>query len=104
MSWSRGDRQFGLPITTLTKPLLGRSAEHGTLPILFAATSPDAATGVPLGPSRRKRDLRVHLAPIVAPGDDQAAARRLWSLSERLTGVTYLAPDGHDTQLDDVTS
>ncbi|MDQ1304729.1 MAG: hypothetical protein QG671_556 [Actinomycetota bacterium] len=78
-------------MVAITKPLLSRSAEHGALPLLFAATSPDAATGVFLGPTRNKRDLRVHFAPLVAPGDDLGAARRLWSLSEKLSGVPYLS-------------
>jgi NAD(P)-dependent dehydrogenase (short-subunit alcohol dehydrogenase family) len=77
-------------IVSIATPLLARSAEHGTLPLLFAATSPAAPTGAFLGPSARKSDIRVHFAPVVKPGDDLAAAARLWSVSQRLTGVRYL--------------
>jgi NAD(P)-dependent dehydrogenase (short-subunit alcohol dehydrogenase family) len=76
---------------SIAVPLLARSAEHGTLPLLFAATSPLAGTGVFLGPGHRKADTRVHFAPIAGPGDDPAAAARLWSISEELTGVHYLS-------------
>lgn len=72
---------------------LGRSAEAGALPLLFAATAPAAPTGVLLGPSLRKRDLRIHADALVAPATDRALAARLWSVSERATGVSF--PPGH---------
>ncbi|GIF10587.1 SDR family NAD(P)-dependent oxidoreductase [Actinoplanes teichomyceticus] len=70
---------------------LARTAEQGTLPLAFAATSPDARTGVVLGPHARKTDLRVHFDPVVAPADDPALAERLWRVSEDATGVRYLS-------------
>lgn len=74
------------------KAVAGRTAEQGTLPVLFAATSPRAATGVLLGPSLRKSDTRVHFAPVAPVGTDPVAAARLWTVSQELTGVTYLDP------------
>ena len=68
---------------------LGRSAEAGTVPLLFAATAPQAPARVMLGPSLRKRDLRVHAQPLVAPADDRALAARLWEVSEQATGVSF---------------
>jgi hypothetical protein len=60
------------------------------LPQLFAATSPDAAPGGYYGPSRLF-ELVGPPAParISAAAQDQAAAGRLWEVSEALTGVTY---------------
>jgi NAD(P)-dependent dehydrogenase (short-subunit alcohol dehydrogenase family) len=74
--------------------LLSRPAEAGALPLLFAATSPAAETGVFLGPSARKWDSRVHFDALVRPADDLAAAARLWRLSEEATGVRYLDTAG----------
>jgi hypothetical protein len=77
----------------IATPLIARSAERGTEPILFAATSPAAEPLTFLGPSIHKWDSKVHFAPVVPPGDDLAAASRLWSVSADLTGVRYLADD-----------
>jgi NAD(P)-dependent dehydrogenase (short-subunit alcohol dehydrogenase family) len=74
--------------------LLSRPAEAGALPLLLAATSPAAETGVFLGPSARKWDSRVHFDALVRPADDVAAAARLWRLSEEATGVRYLDAAG----------
>ncbi|MEG3637125.1 SDR family NAD(P)-dependent oxidoreductase [Micromonospora palythoicola] len=71
--------------------LLARTPLRGTIPLLYAATSATAETGVFLGPSLRKWDSRVHARPIVAPGDDLALANRLWQVSEAATGVRYLS-------------
>ena len=70
--------------------LVGRTAEEGTFPLVYAAVAADAPTGVMLGPSIRKSDKSVHIQPLVPPGDDLASAARLWSVSEDLTGVRYL--------------
>ena len=78
--------------------LLSRPAEAGAVPLLFAATSPAAESGVFLGPSARKWDSRVHFDALVRPADDAELAARLWQISERATGVRYLdhasLPDG----------
>ncbi|BCJ58864.1 SDR family NAD(P)-dependent oxidoreductase [Micromonospora endophytica] len=71
--------------------LLARSPLRGTIPLLYAATSPTAETGVFLGPSMRKWDSRVHARPLTALGNDQALAERLWQASEAATGVRYLS-------------
>jgi NAD(P)-dependent dehydrogenase (short-subunit alcohol dehydrogenase family) len=82
--------------------LLARTAEHGTLPLLFAATAPAAETGVLLGPSLRKTDTKVYFAPIARSGADPVAADRLWCASQELTGVRYLA--GAQPVTSDITS
>ena len=74
----------------LIAPWASQTAADGALPQLFAATSLDAQPGGYYGPSR--------LFELVGPpaparlsraAKDQASARRLWEVSEALTGITY---------------
>lgn len=67
--------------------VLGRSADAGAIPLLFSATAPGAPADRVLGPSLRKRDLRVHADPIRRPATDRTLAQRLWNVSEAATGV-----------------
>jgi NAD(P)-dependent dehydrogenase (short-subunit alcohol dehydrogenase family) len=70
--------------------IAGQSAAQGALPILFAATSPDAEGGAYYGPDGF-REIRGYpaVAKIEPHALDREAAKRLWSVSEGLTGVTY---------------
>jgi NAD(P)-dependent dehydrogenase (short-subunit alcohol dehydrogenase family) len=68
--------------------LLGQSAAMGALPTLYAATSPDVASGDFIGPSQ----MFEAWGPPKKVGSsrrshDEQDARRLWELSEQLTGV-----------------
>jgi hypothetical protein len=67
--------------------LLGRSVEAGVIPLLFAATAPEAPTGVLLGPGLSKRDLRVHAEVVRPPADDPELAQRLWRVAEDKTSI-----------------
>jgi hypothetical protein len=71
-------------------PLLAQPPERGALPQLYAATAPGVASGDFIGPGGpaelRGAPTRVPLAPTAA---DPATGRRLWDVSERLTGVRY---------------
>ncbi|WP_132993114.1 oxidoreductase [Gordonia zhaorongruii] len=69
---------------------VGQSPERGALPVLFAATSPDARNGVYYGP----RGLGEFLgtpdeASMRKAAGDQALRDRLWAESERLTGIDF---------------
>ncbi|MFF8799312.1 MULTISPECIES: oxidoreductase [unclassified Methylobacterium] len=68
--------------------LIGQSAAQGALPILYAATAPDASGGGYYGPDGFW-EARGYPKPaaIAAQALDRAAAGRLWTLSETLTGV-----------------
>ncbi|MEO3745767.1 oxidoreductase [Plantactinospora sp. B5E13] len=66
---------------------LGRDAEQGALPLLYAATVPDLPGGSYVGPQRRTGRMRPGPVPLVPPADDPALARRLWDVSERVTGL-----------------
>ncbi|BBZ06121.1 short-chain dehydrogenase [Mycolicibacterium doricum] len=70
--------------------LLAQSAEMGALPTLRAATDPDVRGGQYYGPDGIG-EQRGHpkLVQSSARSHDAAAQRRLWSVSEELTGVTF---------------
>ncbi|MEU3074480.1 oxidoreductase [Streptomyces laurentii] len=71
-------------------PLFAQSSETGAFSQLHAATAPDAGSGAFFGPGGpgelRGAPKRVALAPAAT---DPETGRRLWELSERLTGVGY---------------
>jgi NAD(P)-dependent dehydrogenase (short-subunit alcohol dehydrogenase family) len=81
----------------LVQPFISQSAAAGALPILFAATAPQAVAGGYYGPSGF-RELKGQVGParIMPQACDTEAAARLWELSETLTGVTFdaAAPSG----------
>jgi NAD(P)-dependent dehydrogenase (short-subunit alcohol dehydrogenase family) len=66
--------------------LLGQPSSGGALPLLFAATA-DVPGGSYAGPSRMQRRGPPKLVQSSAASHDEAAARKLWELSEQLTGV-----------------
>lgn len=74
--------------------ILGQDAASGAAPIIYAATMPDVVGGQYWGPDGLL-ELRGQPAPakISSQGRDRAVAARLWSESERLTGVSYGALD-----------
>ncbi|MET9178221.1 oxidoreductase [Kitasatospora aureofaciens] len=73
----------------LLRPL-AQTPDRGALPQLFAATAPEAVGGQFIGPGGagelRGAPKVVRLAPRAT---DQETGRRLWELSERLTGVRF---------------
>jgi len=70
--------------------LFAQSAEMGALPTLYAATVPDLPGGTYVGPDGRAEG-RGHPKIVTAAGKayDEDAQRRLWEVSEELTGVHY---------------
>jgi NAD(P)-dependent dehydrogenase (short-subunit alcohol dehydrogenase family) len=79
-------------VMALGNRLIGQSAEMGALPSLYAAVVATVRGGEFVGPSGR---LGLHGHPKIVgstrASKDPAAAARLWSLSQRLTGVDYLS-------------
>lgn len=77
-------------VMALADPFIAQSAEMGALPVLYAATVPDAAGGSYLGPSSMFESRGY---PEVVSSNrksyDESVARQLWSLSEQLTGINY---------------
>ncbi len=74
----------------LTDRLFAQNAEMGALPELYAATRPNLDGGLFIGPDGFE-EQRGHPRVVrpVAAGRDEAAAARLWEVSEELTGVGY---------------
>jgi NAD(P)-dependent dehydrogenase (short-subunit alcohol dehydrogenase family) len=70
--------------------LLAQSADMGALPTLYAATVPDLPGGTYVGPGGRS-EQRGFPRVVAAAGKayDEQAWRRLWEVSEALTGVHY---------------
>ncbi len=77
----------------LSDRLLGQSDAMGALPQLYAATMPDVGADDYWGPDgfmeQRGHPQRVDRTK---RAQDPDAARRLWAMSEDLTGVTYPWP------------
>lgn len=72
--------------------LMGQSPDEGAWPMLYAATSPKAESGVYYGPSGPGERKGLPDEAAAAPyAKDEAIARMLWEISEELTGVRYLS-------------
>lgn len=70
--------------------LIAQSAAMGALDELYAAAAPAAGSGKVYGPDgfREMRGYPVEVEPDSAARNEETA-RRLWDLSEKLTGVTW---------------
>jgi len=79
-----------LPFAVLVKPWLAQSTEAGALPTLRAATDPHVQGGQYYGPDGF---LGGRGAPVLvkssAQSHDVEVQRRLWTVSEELTGVKF---------------
>ena len=76
-------------------PFLWQEIDDGILPALYAAATPGAAGGAFYGPLGLLEAAGGGVKPAHVPARARADAdcRRLWELSERLTGVSYPKPD-----------
>jgi NAD(P)-dependent dehydrogenase (short-subunit alcohol dehydrogenase family) len=94
--YARTNLQFASPpwyeqlIMRITNPLIGQSADMGALPTLYAATVPDLQGGTFVGPDGFM-EQRGHPEVVRGAGRayDEDDGRRLWDVSEELTGVRY---------------
>ena len=70
--------------------LLAQSAAMGALPTEYAATSPNVGGGDYIGPDGMG-ELWGHPTKVAssAAANDAASAKKLWEISEQLTGVHY---------------
>ena len=72
--------------------VIGQEEDRGAFPLLYAATAPDAQGGHYYGPAGFQEwfghPVEVRPAPQAL---DLAAAKQLWTVSEQLTGVRYVA-------------
>jgi NAD(P)-dependent dehydrogenase (short-subunit alcohol dehydrogenase family) len=82
-------RFYEKAMMAVTNRLIAQSAEMGALPTLYAAVA-DVPSGSFIGPDGFM-EQRGHPKLVTAAGKayDEAAWRRLWEVSEQLTGVTF---------------
>jgi hypothetical protein len=87
-------RQLTARVMQLGNRVLAQSADMGALPQLYAATAPEAVGGAYYGPGGLG-EQRGHPARVGSSGASRRVDdwRRLWTISEELTGVTYDWPD-----------
>jgi NAD(P)-dependent dehydrogenase (short-subunit alcohol dehydrogenase family) len=79
-----------VPVFRLVSPFLSQSAKVGALPTLRAACDPQAQSGDYYGPSGMFEFAGPPIkVPSNAASHDEDTARRLWTVSEQLTGVAY---------------
>jgi hypothetical protein len=85
-----GPRGLRQRLYVIGNKLLAQDVEHGAQPQLYAATMPDVDGGEFIGPDGF---YELRGAPVRTKPSHNARnkedARRLWELSEELTGVTY---------------
>ena len=77
-------------IVGIVFPFVGQSDDRGSWPLLYAATSPEVHGGGYYGPDgiAEIRGTPVEVKP-KPHAMDPAAGKRLWEVSEELTGVGY---------------
>jgi NAD(P)-dependent dehydrogenase (short-subunit alcohol dehydrogenase family) len=90
---STGPTGMSVIVMKIANVLIAQKADRGALPQLFAATAPTVRGGQFYGPSgfQEMRGAPVEVKAIAA-AHDPATGRRLWSVSEQLTAVTFPLP------------
>jgi NAD(P)-dependent dehydrogenase (short-subunit alcohol dehydrogenase family) len=90
LQFAAPDRFYEKAFMWIGNQLFAQSADMGALPTLYAATVPDLPGGSYVGPGG-PGEQRGYPKVVGAAGKayDQAAWRRLWEVSEELTGVRY---------------
>jgi NAD(P)-dependent dehydrogenase (short-subunit alcohol dehydrogenase family) len=80
-------------ILAVGNKLLAQDAKQGALPTLYAATAPGVDGGAYIGPDGF-REARGHptYVDVIPEGRDPDVGRRLWEVSEKLTGVRFEIP------------
>jgi len=78
----------------LLNPIFAQGPEMGALPSLYAATSPDVRGGDYFGPGgfMQMRGYPTKVKP-TDRSKDEADAKKLWEVSEEVTGITFNWPE-----------
>lgn len=85
-----GDGALARMFTPIAERLLMGSSEGAAWPSLYAATASEVTSGQFIGPSGRDQTSGTPKpAKLPRGADDFQQAARLWTESERLTGVTF---------------
>jgi NAD(P)-dependent dehydrogenase (short-subunit alcohol dehydrogenase family) len=90
LQFAATDRFYEKAFGWIGNRIIAQSADMGALPTLYAATMPDLPGGTYVGPGGRS-EQRGYPKVVGAAGKayDEDAWRRLWEISEKLTGVRY---------------
>jgi NAD(P)-dependent dehydrogenase (short-subunit alcohol dehydrogenase family) len=87
-----GTKNLTAIVLRILAPIMIQPDDAGALPTLYAATSPDAKGGEYIGPDGFQEFKG---SPVVVQPRpqalDEAVGKRLWTVSEELTGVVYPA-------------
>lgn len=77
----------------ILNPIFAQDPEMGALPTLYAATSPDVRGGDYYGPDGFF-EMRGHPTKVepIDRSKDEADAKKLWEVSEELTGISFNWP------------
>ncbi len=86
--WGRS-LTFAERLLKIVQATLGRPASMGALPALYQATDPSAQSSQCVVGAKWPKRFRPVVEPFPRPARDQAAAARLWEISEDLSGVHY---------------
>jgi NAD(P)-dependent dehydrogenase (short-subunit alcohol dehydrogenase family) len=90
LQFAATDRFYEKAIGWIGNRVVAQSADMGALPTLYAATVPDLPGGTFVGPGGRSQQRGYPTVVTAArKAYDEDAWRRLWEVSEQLTGVHY---------------
>jgi NAD(P)-dependent dehydrogenase (short-subunit alcohol dehydrogenase family) len=77
-------------IMAVTNRVLAQSADMGALPTLYGATVADLPSGTFVGPDGfLEQRGHPHIVTAISRAYNESDWRRLWEISEEMTGVTY---------------
>jgi NAD(P)-dependent dehydrogenase (short-subunit alcohol dehydrogenase family) len=77
-------------IMAVTNRVLAQSADMGALPTLYGATVADLPSGTFVGPDGfLEQRGHPHIVTAISRAYNESDWRRLWEISEELTGITY---------------
>ncbi|RJT07106.1 oxidoreductase [Halococcus sp. IIIV-5B] len=92
-SAEQGGFRLDLRLMSLMNAILAQSAERGAEPMVYAATDPGIEGGEYVGPDGL---MNMRGDPMLQPSSERSyneeLARRLWDVSEDLTGVSFELP------------
>jgi NAD(P)-dependent dehydrogenase (short-subunit alcohol dehydrogenase family) len=93
LQFAASDRFYEKAFMWIGNRVFAQPADMGALPTLYAATVSDLPGGTYVGPGGRS-EQRGYPRVVTAAGKayDEQAWRRLWEVSEQLTGVHYEFP------------
>ncbi len=88
--WTSTDLQRHASMFNFLNPVIGQSPEMGTLPTLYAAAAEEIKGGEYIGPNRfmgqRGHPHKINPGRLTR---NRKLGKRLWEISEKMTGVKY---------------